>query len=98
MPSSRTCPIPLSNFSRSSLLAILASSFARASLVAILASSLTKSSLEIAAKARKLWMQIWVPYAALIKVVMDQIRTHFPDVEISSSKEEFPEPPEFATA
>jgi len=55
-------------------------------------------SLEIAAEARKLWMQIWVPYAALIKVVTGQIRAHIPDAEIQLYEEEIPRPEVFATA
>jgi len=55
-------------------------------------------SLEILGEPRRVQFQIWVPYAAVAKVVAGQIRAHFPDVEINSSEEEFPRPVEFATA
>jgi len=54
-------------------------------------------SLEIVGEPDKVQFQIWVPCPAVARVVVNQMRAHFPDVEINSSKEEFPQSTEFAT-
>jgi len=55
-------------------------------------------SLEIVGKPDRVQFQIWVPYRAVARVVTDQIRAHFPDVEIESADEDIAESKRFATS
>ena len=54
-------------------------------------------SLEMVGKPDRVQFQMWVPYRAVARVLTDQIRAHFPDVEIESGSEDVPNSMRFAT-
>ncbi|MBC7264766.1 MAG: ATP-binding protein [Chloroflexi bacterium] len=55
-------------------------------------------SLEIRGESGRIQFQIWVPYPAVGEMAVEQIKAHFPDVEIQPTEEAGSEPAEFASA